>query len=111
MDKLVENENLQKDLLDYINHRVNNSKNIQNNVTPGSSKQDGSVVVGTSTQSLNRFSHHLLNLSQGSFLFAKLTLDLLEKGHLVVKSSSYKVNIIIIIFISVIAIRLWSETP
>ena len=80
-------------------------------MTPGSSKQDGSVVVGTSTQSLNRFSHHLLNLSQGSFLFAKLTLDLLEKGHLVVKSSSYKVNIIIIIFISVIAIRLWSETP
>lgn len=88
MDRLNENENLQKDLLDYINYRVNKSKNIQNNVTPGSVKQDG---FGMSPQSLHRFSQHLLNLSQGSFLFAKLTLDLLEKGHLVVKSSGYKV--------------------
>nr|CAD7432744.1 unnamed protein product [Timema monikensis] len=38
-----------------------------------------------------RFSQHLTGLAGGSFLFAKMTLDLLERGHLVVKSSGYKV--------------------
>ncbi|XP_014467333.1 PREDICTED: protein TANC1 isoform X3 [Dinoponera quadriceps] len=38
-----------------------------------------------------RFASHLLALAKGSFLFAKLTLDLIESGHLVAKSASYKV--------------------
>ncbi|KAL0269173.1 UNVERIFIED_CONTAM: hypothetical protein PYX00_006985 [Menopon gallinae] len=86
LDKLSSNENLQKDLLDYINFRLSNSPNIQNNVASVSGKLEG--VASTSQF---RFSQHLLGLSKGSFLFAKLTLDLLEKGHLVVKSSGYKV--------------------
>lgn len=82
------NENLQKDLLDYINFRLNNSPSIQSNVASTSGKLDG----GSSSQF--RFSQHLLGLSHGSFLFTKLTLDLLERGHLVAKSSGYKVNVI-----------------
>lgn len=72
------NENVQKDILDYINFRVSNSPSIQSNVVPGSAGQF-------------RLCQHLAGLAQGSFLFAKLTLDLLERGHLVAKSASYKV--------------------
>lgn len=71
-------ENVQKDVLDYINFRVSNSPSIQSNVVPGNAGQF-------------RLCQHLAGLAQGSFLFAKLTLDLLERGHLVAKSASYKV--------------------
>uniref|UniRef100_A0A1B6I3A2 RING-type domain-containing protein n=2 Tax=Homalodisca liturata TaxID=320908 RepID=A0A1B6I3A2_9HEMI len=71
-------ENVQKDLLDYINFRVSNSPSIQSNVVPGSAGQF-------------RLCQHLVGLAQGSFLFAKLTLDLIERGQLVAKSASYKV--------------------
>ena len=83
---MTSSENLQKDLLDYINFRLSNSPSIQSNVASTSGKLDGS------SSSQFRFSHHLLGLSKGSFLFAKLTLDLLERGHLVAKSSGYKVS-------------------
>ncbi|GLH00293.1 Uncharacterized protein GBIM_06713 [Gryllus bimaculatus] len=88
LDKTSSNESLQKDLLDYINFRLINSPCIQSNVASTSGKLDGSM---TSSGSQSRFSQHLLSLCRGSFLFAKLTLDLLERGHLVVKSSGYKV--------------------
>ncbi|XP_054264581.1 protein TANC2 isoform X4 [Macrosteles quadrilineatus] len=71
-------ENVQKDLLDYINFRVSNSPSIQSNVVPGSAGQF-------------RLCQHLAGLAQGSFLFAKLSLDLIERGQLVAKSASYKV--------------------
>ena len=38
-----------------------------------------------------KLSSHLKTLSQGSYLYLKLTFDLIEKGYLVLKSSSYKV--------------------
>lgn len=81
LDKAGDNSN--KDLLDYIGFRLNNSPSIQANVTSTPGKPEGN--------SQYRFAHHLVSLSQGSFLFAKLTLDLLERGHLVAKSSGYKV--------------------
>ncbi|XP_073997696.1 zinc-RING finger and ankyrin repeat domain-containing protein rolling pebbles isoform X4 [Rhodnius prolixus] len=70
-------EALQKDLLDYINYRVAHSPSIQSNIISGAAQF--------------RLCQHLAGLSKGSFLFAKLTLDLIERGHLVAKSSSYKV--------------------
>nr|NVI77250.1 rolling pebbles [Cucujiformia] len=80
------NENIQKDILSYISFRLQNSPSIQNNITLSiNGKQESGSV------SQHKFSQHLLNLSQGSFLFAKLTLDLLERGQLVAKSSGYKV--------------------
>nr|NVI77209.1 rolling pebbles [Cucujiformia] len=78
------NDNIQKDMLNYINFRLQNSPSIQNNIIASTNVESESV-------SLHKFSQHLLNLSQGSFLYSKLTLDLLERGHLVAKSSGYKV--------------------
>nr|NVI77204.1 rolling pebbles [Cucujiformia] len=80
------NENIQKDMLNYVNFRVQNSPSIQNNIIASTSSK-----VESESVSLHKFSQHLLNLSQGSFLYTKLTLDLLERGHLVAKSSGYKV--------------------
>ncbi|XP_066156295.1 protein TANC2 isoform X3 [Euwallacea fornicatus] len=82
----VNNENIQKDILGYINFRLQNSPSIQSNVTLS---HNGKLESGSVSQ--HKFSQHLLSLSQGSFLFAKLTLDLLERGQLVAKSSGYKV--------------------
>lgn len=84
LDKFNSNENLQKDILDYINFRLNNSPSIQNNIAitgKDSSHRDSQV----------KFPQFLLNSCKGSFLFTKLTLDLLERGYLVAKSSGYKV--------------------
>ncbi|KAJ8680121.1 hypothetical protein QAD02_015908 [Eretmocerus hayati] len=76
-----------RDLSDYIGYRLAHSPSIQANVT--------AVVNGKAESSSganqSRFASHLLTLADGCFLFAKLTLDLLESGHLVAKSSSYKV--------------------
>lgn len=71
-------ENVIKDLMDYIGFRVTNSASIQNN-----------LIAGTPGQF--KFCQHLQVSSGGSFLFAKLTLDLIERGHLVAKSQSFKV--------------------
>ncbi|XP_060525151.1 protein TANC2 isoform X2 [Cylas formicarius] len=86
LDSNASNENIQKDILSYISFRLQNSPSIQNNITLSiNGKQESGSV------SQHKFSQHLLNLSEGSFLFAKLTLDLLERGQLVAKSSGYKV--------------------
>lgn len=74
-----------KDLADYIGFRLAHSPAIQSNVT--------AVINGKPESSQSRFASHLLSLANGSFLFAKLTLDLLESGHLVAKSASYKVGV------------------
>uniref|UniRef100_A0A8D9ESN6 Protein TANC2 n=1 Tax=Cacopsylla melanoneura TaxID=428564 RepID=A0A8D9ESN6_9HEMI len=71
-------DNISKDLLDYISWRVTSSPRIQSNVIPTSAGQ-------------HRFAQHLQGLARGSFLFAKLTLDLIERGSLVAKSASFKV--------------------
>lgn len=81
LDHWNTNESLQKDMLDYIRFRLDHSPSIQNNT--------GSVKETSSAQC--KFPQHLLNLTRGSFLFAKLSLDLIERGHLVIKSTSYKV--------------------
>ena len=77
-----------KDLTDYVGYRLANSLAIKTNVT--------AVVNGklesSSAANQTRFATHLVNLANGSYLFAKLTLDLLESGHLVAKSASYKVR-------------------
>nr|NVI77189.1 rolling pebbles [Cucujiformia] len=80
------NEHISKDMLNYISFRLQNSPTIQNNILASTNGKGESESV-----SLHKFSQFLLNLSQGSFLYTKLTLDLLERGHLVAKSSGYKV--------------------
>ncbi|XP_057656321.1 protein TANC2 isoform X2 [Diorhabda carinulata] len=86
LDNIQSNDNIQKDIIGYINFRVQNNQAIQSNLT---ATNNGKTENSSVCQS--KFAQHLLNVSQGSFLFVKLTLDLLEKGQLVVKSSGYKV--------------------
>nr|NVI77197.1 rolling pebbles [Cucujiformia] len=86
LDSSPSSENVQKDILNYINFRLQNSPSIQSNVTATTTGKSESGSI-----SQHKFSQHLLNLSNGSFLYTKLVLDLLERGHLVAKSSGYKV--------------------
>ncbi|XP_076678222.1 zinc-RING finger and ankyrin repeat domain-containing protein rolling pebbles isoform X3 [Andrena cerasifolii] len=83
----VAGSNVTKDLSDYIGYRLTQSPAIQTNVTASVNGKAESSCSANQT----RFASHLLALARGSFLFAKLTLDLIESGHLVAKSASYKV--------------------
>lgn len=83
LDRLSSNENLMRDIVGYILFRIESSPSARANITVNNGKQDGSTHA--------RFANHLASLSKGCFLYVKLTMDLIEKGHLVVKSSSYKV--------------------
>lgn len=84
LDRSASGVSIGRDLSEYISHRTAQSAVIKANVTAGAS---GKECGGQS-----RFGNHLISLSGGSFLFAKLTLDLIESGHLVAKSASYKVS-------------------
>ena len=66
----------------YINHRINTSADIRNNIS-----MNGNMVLQTQV----KFCAHVQTLSRGCFLYCKLLLDLIEKGHLVLKSSNYKI--------------------
>ncbi|XP_072759308.1 protein TANC2 isoform X4 [Anoplolepis gracilipes] len=76
-----------KDLSDYVGYRLAQSPSIQTNVTASVNGK----AESSSSANQTRFVSHLLALAKGSFLFAKLSLDLIESGHLVAKSASYKV--------------------
>lgn len=70
-------------MMDFVTARIRQSQPILTNITPISGKLDGSPQA--------RFTQHLTEQARGSFLFAKLVLDLIERGHLVIKSTSFKV--------------------
>lgn len=82
LDEYPDNKEIGTDLNAYIQYRINGSQNILNNISLNG-KADP-IIVG-------KVSSHLISRSQGSYLYLKLTLDLFEKGHLVIKSASYKV--------------------
>ncbi|XP_049332040.1 protein TANC2 isoform X2 [Astyanax mexicanus] len=82
LDRLDESDAIDSDLQGYILHRLHSSQEIQNNVALNG-KLDNAAF--------GKLSAHLKGLSRGSYLYLKLTLDLIEKGYLVLKSSSYKV--------------------
>ncbi|XP_060732631.1 protein TANC1 isoform X1 [Tachysurus vachellii] len=82
LDDFPDNKEISSDLNAYIQHRVNSSHEVLNNVSLNG-KADPVTV--------SKLSSHLISRSQGSYLYLKLTLDLFERGHLVIKSSSYKV--------------------
>ncbi|KAI4873896.1 hypothetical protein NFI96_025058, partial [Prochilodus magdalenae] len=82
LDRLEESDAIDSDLQGYILHRLHSSQEIQNNVALNG-KLDNAAF--------SKLSAHLKGLSRGSYLYLKLTLDLIEKGYLVLKSSSYKV--------------------
>ncbi|KAM6986391.1 protein TANC1 isoform 2-T2 [Aplochiton taeniatus] len=82
LDDFPDNQEIHGDLNAYIQYRINGSKEILNNISLNG-KADPTVVA--------KLSSHLISRSQGSYLYLKLTLDLFERGHLVIKSASYNV--------------------
>lgn len=82
LDDFADNKEISGDLNAYIQYRVNGSKDIMSNISLNG-KADPLTVA--------KLSSHLVSRSQGSYLYLKLTLDLLERGHLVIKSAGYKV--------------------
>ncbi|KAJ7992572.1 hypothetical protein DPEC_G00280080 [Dallia pectoralis] len=82
LDRLDENDAIDQDLQGYLLQRIQGSTEIQSNVSLNG-RLDNAAFAKLST--------HLKALSRGSYLYLKLTLDLIEKGYLVLKSSSFKV--------------------
>ncbi|XP_021206645.2 protein TANC2 isoform X3 [Bombyx mori] len=82
---LDESDNVNKDLLEYFNARVQAAPIIETNIKSSTGKSEGVH------NSALKFAQYILHLSQGSFLFLKLILDLVERSHIVVKSTNYKV--------------------
>ncbi|XP_050563444.1 protein TANC2 isoform X4 [Spodoptera frugiperda] len=82
---LDESDNVNKDLLEYFNTRLQAAPIIETNIKCSTGKSEGVH------NSVMKFAQYVLHLSQGSFLFLKLILDLLERSHIVVKSTNYKV--------------------
>ena len=63
--------------------RVALSPAIRDNITPKSVKVEGSPEA--------RITQFLVQVARGCFLYVKMVLDLLDRGHLVIKSSSFNV--------------------
>ncbi|XP_051997294.1 protein TANC1-like isoform X2 [Xyrauchen texanus] len=82
LDDFNDNKDITSDLTSYIQHRIDHSPDIISNIAINGKADPANI---------SKFSAHLIGRSQGSYLYLKLTLDLFEKGHLVIKSSSYKV--------------------
>uniref|UniRef100_A0A8U7P2W3 Tetratricopeptide repeat, ankyrin repeat and coiled-coil containing 1 n=1 Tax=Corvus moneduloides TaxID=1196302 RepID=A0A8U7P2W3_CORMO len=82
LDNFPDNKEIHNDLNAYIQYRINNSQEIINNMSLNG-KADAATI--------GKVSNHLIMRSLGSYLYLKLTLDLFQKGHLVIKSASYKV--------------------
>ena len=84
LDKCALDERIRKDLVDYIHCRVETSHRIQDNITPVVPHLANKFLPEPSPQ--DRFVLYLTETSGGSFLFAKLILDLIERYRL----SSFK---------------------
>uniref|UniRef100_A0A8B9S9F6 Tetratricopeptide repeat, ankyrin repeat and coiled-coil containing 1 n=1 Tax=Apteryx owenii TaxID=8824 RepID=A0A8B9S9F6_APTOW len=82
LDNFPDNKEIHGDLNAYIQYRITNSQEIINNISLNG-KADAAII--------GKVSNHLIMRSLGSYLYLKLTLDLFQKGHLVIKSASYKV--------------------
>jgi len=83
-------ERLAKDLKDYVAHRWRRSGEIRRNATPTLALARRAQQGGCSADDespLQTLADHLRNTCRGSLLAAKLTLDLIESGRVIVKNS------------------------
>ncbi|XP_029293141.1 protein TANC2 isoform X2 [Cottoperca gobio] len=83
LDRMEENNAIEQDLQGYLMQRIHSSAEIQSNVSLSNGRLDNTALA--------KLISHLKSLSKGSYLYLKLTLDLIEGGYLVLKSSSFKV--------------------
>ena len=77
-------ERVRKDMSDIIALRIKQSETLLTNITPVSSRNKDANPQ-------SKFIDYLVDLAQGNILHISLTLNLIEKGFLVIKSSSFKV--------------------
>ncbi|XP_078183760.1 protein TANC1 isoform X18 [Callithrix jacchus] len=82
LDDFPDNKDIHSDLHAYVQHRMHSSQDILSNISLNG-KADAMLI--------GKVSSHLVLRSLGSYLYLKLTLDLFQRGHLVIKSASYKV--------------------
>ncbi|KAM7386074.1 hypothetical protein PAMA_008950 [Pampus argenteus] len=82
LDRMEENNAIDQDLQGYLMQRIHSSAEIQSNVSLSNGRLDNTALA--------KLIGHLKSLSRGSYLYLKLTLDLIERGYLVLKSSSFK---------------------
>ncbi|XP_028267382.1 protein TANC2-like isoform X2 [Parambassis ranga] len=83
LDRMEDNNAIDQDLQGYLMQRIHSSAEIQSNVSLSNGRLDNTALA--------KLVSHLKSLSRGSYLYLKLTLDLIEGGYLVLKSSSFKV--------------------
>ncbi|KAG7233882.1 hypothetical protein INR49_006468 [Caranx melampygus] len=74
LDKMEENNAIDQDLQGYLMRRIHSSGEIQSNVSLSNGRLDNTA--------LSKLISHLKSLSRGSYLYLKLTLDLIERGYL-----------------------------
>lgn len=76
-------DHVERDMQQYVSARLNSLKDVTKSSSTGKKVDlNPNVYPGLKT--------HLLQLSGGCFLFLKLTIDLIEHGHLVVKPNTFK---------------------
>ena len=80
----VEGEMAVRDVADYVAHRVAVTPAIQANMEPAGRLSDP-------VSSHVKLAAHIATLSAGSMLYARLVLDLIERGPLVLKGSGFRV--------------------
>ena len=73
-----------RDVADYVEYRVAVTSSIQANVEPAGRLSDN-------VSSHVKLAAHIATLSAGSMLYARLVLDLIERGPLVLKGSGYRI--------------------
>ena len=75
---------------DYCEFCLQNNNNIEDISSNETSLSISWIREGTSQQFLEIFTQHLVRKAAGCFLYVKFLLDFLEKGHIVIKSDSFK---------------------
>jgi len=73
-----------RDVADYVAYRIAVTSSIQANVEP-------TGRLGDTVSSHVKLAAHVATLSAGSMLYARLVLDLIERGPLVLKGSGYRI--------------------
>ena len=84
LDQWQIDKRIEADITEFVSRRISRSPSIQRNITPqlGRHTEDNPQV---------KFQNYLVSIAKGCFLFVKLVLDLVDRGHLVIKSSSFKI--------------------
>ena len=81
-----EDEN--QDISEYIYKRICSSETLLSNIINSCKRPKEENKDSNPAQ---RFQNYLVGVSNGCFLYVKLILDLIEKGHIILKSASYGV--------------------